>query len=136
MENAADEAFQHLLFQVALDTGTRPIEVGPDSTETGAHVYRRLAGHGAVAEIYWVEGRGWWEDLRGSCPIRTDLPSELRCAALAEAAVLLMRRPHWSGYISIATAVPGVMDAAAQHLRSVGAPPECFGLLSRGRSPW
>ena len=95
MLNAAEEAFQHLLFQVALDTGTRPIEVGPESTETGAHVYRRLAGSGAVAEIYWVEGRGWWEDLRGSCPIRTDLPCELRCAALAEAAVLLMRRPHW-----------------------------------------
>jgi hypothetical protein len=29
--------------QVALDTGTRPIEVGPESTQTGAHVYRRLA---------------------------------------------------------------------------------------------
>jgi hypothetical protein len=29
MVNAAEEAFQHLLFQVALDTGTRPIEVGP-----------------------------------------------------------------------------------------------------------
>jgi hypothetical protein len=136
MLNAAEEAFQHLLFQVALDTGTRPVEIGPDSTETGAYVYRRLADSGAVAEIYWVEGRGWWEDMRGSCPIRTDLPCELRCAALAEAAVLLMRRPHWSGYISVAVAVPGVMDAAAQQLRSVGAPPECFGQLSRGISPW
>jgi hypothetical protein len=136
MLNAAEEAFQLLLFQVALDTGTRPVEIGPDSTETGAYVYRRLADSGAVAEIYWVEGRRWWEDMRGSCPIRTDLPCELRCAALAEAAVLLMRRPHWSGYISVAVAVPGVMDAAAQQLRSVGAPPECFGQLSRGISPW
>jgi hypothetical protein len=136
MLNAAEEAFQLLLFQVALDTGTRPVEVGPDSTETGAYVYRRLAGGGAVAEIYWTEGRGWWEDLRGSCPIRTDLPCDLRCAALAEAAVLLLRRPHWSGSISIATAAPDVMDAAAQQLRSVSAPPECFGLLARGRSPW
>jgi hypothetical protein len=136
MLNAAEEAFQLLLFHVALDTGTRPVEVGPDSTETGAYVYRRLAGGGAVAEIYWTEGRGWWEDLRGSCPIRADLPCDLRCAALAEAAVLLLRRPHWSGSISIATAAPDVMDAAAQQLRSVGAPPECFGLLARGRSPW
>ena len=134
--NTAEEAFQHLLFQVSLDTGTRPIEVGPDSTETGAHVYRRLVDHGAAAQIYWREGRGWWEDLRGSCPIRTDLPAELRCAALAEAAVLLTRRPHWSGYISIGRAEPDVMDAAAQQLRSVQAPPECFGLLTRGRSPW
>jgi hypothetical protein len=136
MLNTAEEAFQHLLFQVALETGTRPIEVGPESTETAARVYRRLADGAAVAEIYWTEGRGWWEDRRGSCPIRTDLPCELRCAALAEAAVLLMRRPHWSGYISIAAADPDVMDAAAQHLRSVGAPPECFGPLARGRTPW
>jgi hypothetical protein len=134
--SAAEQAFQQLLFQVALDTGTRPIEVGPDSTETGAHVYRLLADHGAVAQIYWREGRGWWEDLRGSCPIRTDLPVELRCAGLAEAAVLLMRRPYWAGYIQVDVAEPDVMDEAAGHLRSVSAPPECFGLLARGRPLW
>jgi hypothetical protein len=130
----AAEAFHQLLFQVALDTGTRPVEIGPDSTETGAHVYRRLTGHGAVAQIYWNQGRGWWEDLRGSCPIRTDLPDDLRCTALAETAALLTRRPHWSGYIRIDTAEPGVMDEAARQLRSVSAPSECFGLLLRGRS--
>lgn len=134
--SASEQAFQSLLFQVALDTGTRPIEVGPDSTETAAHVYRRLVDRDALAQIYWREGRGWWEDLRGSCPIRTDLPVELRCAGLAEAAVLLMRRPHWTGYIQVAMAEPGVMDEAAQQLRSVGAPPECFGLLARGRPLW
>jgi hypothetical protein len=134
--SAAEQAFQHLLFEVAFETGTRPIEVGPDSTETGAHVYRRLAEHGAVAQIYWHEGRGWWEDLRGSCPIRTDLPDALRCAALAEAAVLLMRRPHWSDYLHVGLAQPDVVDDAARLLRAAGAPPACFGLLVRGRLPW
>jgi hypothetical protein len=61
---------------------------------------------------------------------------ELRCAGLAEAAVLLMRRPYWAGYIQVDVAEPDVMDEAAGHLRSVSAPPECFGLLARGRPLW
>jgi hypothetical protein len=134
--DAAEQAFQRMLFQVAFETGTRPIEIGPESTETGAHVYQRLVGRDAVAQIYWREGRGWWEDRRGSCPIRCDLPAELRCAALAEAAVLLGRRPHWTGYIYVGAAPSEVMDEAAQLLRSVAAPPDCFGSLTRGTSTW
>src|SRR5262249_3850053 len=41
--------YQALLFQLSLDTGVRPIELGPESTETGGHVYRRLVSSEAVA---------------------------------------------------------------------------------------
>jgi hypothetical protein len=133
VENAVGEpAYQALFFQLALDTGVRPIEVGPESTETGGHVYRRLVSHRAVAEIYWTEGHGWWEDLRGHLPIRSDQPRSLLCAVLAEAAVLLLRRPHWSGYLMIDTAPAGVSAEAARTLDHLDAPQECFGHLTRG----
>jgi hypothetical protein len=131
-DGVGEPTYQALLFQLALDTGVRPIEVGPESTETGGHVYRRLVSQRAVAQIYWTEGRGWWEDLRGHLPIRSDLPRPLLCAVLAEAAVLLLRRPHWSGYLTVGTAPAGVSAEAARVLDRLDAPQECFDHLTRG----
>ena len=60
-----EEAAAALAFQAATQTGVRPHEVGPDSTETGAVVYRRLRDLRAAAHVYWYEGRSSWTTCAG-----------------------------------------------------------------------
>jgi hypothetical protein len=125
------EAALALSFHVVMETGARPHDVGPESTETGALVYRRLCDRRAAAQIYWYEGRSSWDDMRASCPLRTDISSVLRCAVLAEAAVLLDRRPHQDAYIGIDSAPAGVAPEAARILGRFGIPSEAYRLLLR-----
>src|SRR5258706_2872106 len=108
-----EEAAAALVFQVATQTGVRPPGVGPDSTETVAVVYRWLRDWRVAAQIHWHEGRSSLDDLRGACPVRTDVSPKLRCVVLAEASVLLGRRPHVEAYIGIDDAPPGVAAEAA-----------------------
>lgn len=126
-----EEAAAALVFQAATQTGVRPHEVGPDSTETGAVVYRRLRDRRAAAHIYWYEGRSSLDDLRGACPVRTDVSPKLRCVVLAEATVLLGRRPHVETYIGIDDAPPGVAAEAAAVLRQFDLPRSALALLVR-----
>lgn len=128
--NWAEEATA-LAFHVVTLTGTRPHEVGPESSETGAVVYRRLRDIRAAAQIYWHEGHGSWDDLRGSCPVRTDIPPMLRCVVLAESAVLLSRRPHVETYIGIDAAPQGVAAEAAGILQQFDLPRRTYHLLLR-----
>ena len=51
-----DEAVAALTFQVVIQAGVRPHDVGPDSTATAAVVYRRLRDRRAAAQIYRPEG--------------------------------------------------------------------------------
>jgi hypothetical protein len=84
-----------------------------------------------VAQVYWYEGgRGRLEDLRASCPVRTDIDPMLRCVVLAEAAVVLQRRPHADAYIGIAYAPRGVAEQAARLLDKFGVPPVARDLLA------
>jgi hypothetical protein len=126
-----EEAATALIFHVVMETGARPHDVGPESTETGALVYQRLRDRGAAAQIYWYEGCSSWEDLRAACPVRSDIPPVLRCAVLAEAVVLLCRRPHVEAYIGIDDAPPGVAAEAARILGNFGLPPEAYRMLLR-----
>jgi hypothetical protein len=126
-----EEAADALAFHAVTQTGARPHEVGPASTETGARVYQRLRGRRAAAQIYWYEGRSRLDDLRGSCPVRTDIPPRLRCVVLAEAIVLLGRRPHVTAYIGIDHAPPGVAGEAAAVLRQFDLPQSALALLAR-----
>ena len=130
-----EEAALALSFHIVMETGARPHDVGPESTETGAVVYQRLCERRAAAQIYWYEGRSRWEDMRASCPIRTDIPPMLRCAVLAEAVVLLSRRPYVHAYIGVDEAPAGVAPEAAQTLGKFGVPPEVYPLLLRRRGP-
>ena len=125
------EAATALAFHVVTQTGVRPHEVGPESTDTGALVYRRLRDRRAAAQIYWYEGRSSRDDLRGACPIRTDIPPMLRCVVLAETAVLLSRRPHVEIYIGVDDAPPGVAAEAASVLRQFDLPRRAHHLLLR-----
>lgn len=120
-----------LAFHVVTHTGVRPHEVGPESTETGALVYRRMRDLRAAAQVYWDEGRSRLDDLRGSCPVRTDIPPILRCVVLAEAAVLLSRRPYVEAYIGIDEAPPGVAADAAGVLKQFDLPRRIYHLLLR-----
>jgi hypothetical protein len=126
-----EETASALVFHAAVHTGARPHEVGPGSTETGAAVYRRLRDRRAAAQIYWYEGRSTLDDLRGACPVRTDIPAKLRCVVLAEAIVLLGRRPHVEAYIGIDDAPPGVAAEAAVVLRQFDLPRSALALLVR-----
>ena len=126
-----EEAAAALVFQVTTQTGVRPHEVGPNSTETGAVVYQRLRYRRAAAQIYWYEGRSRQDDLRGACPVRTDVSPMLRCVVLAEASVLLGRRPHVQAYIGIDDAPPGVAAEAAALLQQCGLPRSALALLVR-----
>ncbi|HEV2373670.1 MAG TPA: hypothetical protein VGS19_16040 [Streptosporangiaceae bacterium] len=126
-----EEAVAALEFHVTLHTGVRPHEVGPESTETSALVYQRLRDRRAAAQTYWYEGRSRWDDLRGACPVRSDLPPMLRCVVLAEAAVLLSRRPHVETYIAIGDAPAGIAAEAANVLRPFGLPARTYRLLLR-----
>lgn len=119
------------MFHVATQTGVRPHGVGPDSTETGAVVYRRLRDRRAAAQIYWYQGRSSLDDLRGDCPVRTDVSPKLRCVVLAEATVLLGRRPHVEAYIGIDDAPPGVAAEAAAVLKQFDLPRSALPLLVR-----
>jgi hypothetical protein len=126
-----EEAATALAFHIVMETGARPHEVGPQSTETGASVYQRLRSRRAAAQVYWSEGRSRLDDLRGSCPVRTDIAPMLRCVVLAEAAVLLARRPHADAYIEIGDAPAGVAAEAARVLRKFGLPARAYHLLVR-----
>jgi hypothetical protein len=126
-----EEAAAALTFHIVTETGARPHDVGPESTETGARVYQRLRARRAAAQVYWYEGRSRWEDLRGGCPVRTDIAPALRCVVLAEATVLLLRRPHASAYIGIEDAPAGVAAQAAQVIRKFGLPGKAYDLLAR-----
>jgi hypothetical protein len=126
-----EEAAAALVFQAAIQTGVRPHEVGPDSTETGAIVYRRLRDRRAAAHIYWYEGRSSLDDLRGACPVRTDVSPKLRCVVLAEATVLLGRRPHVDAYIGVDDAPPGAAAEAAAVLKQFDLPRSALALLVR-----
>lgn len=130
-ERRWDEAVQAIAFHVVAETGARPHEIGPDSTWTSGRVYQRLRSTGAAAQVYWREGRSRLDDLRGECPVRTDLPSPLRCVVLAEAAVLLLRRPHQSGYVLVDQAPGGVAAEAAALLNLFDVPPRTLDLLVR-----
>jgi hypothetical protein len=120
-----------LAFHVVMHTGVRPHEVSPDSTETGALVYRRMRDRRAAAHVYWYEGRSRLDDLRGSCPVRADIPPMLRCVVLAEAAVLLSRRPHVEAYIGTDEAPLGVAAEAARVLKQFDLPRRTYHLLVR-----
>lgn len=126
-----EEAAAALVFQAAMQTGVRPHEVGPDSTETGAVVYRRLRDLRAAAHVYWYEGRSNLDDLRGACPVRTDVSPKLRCVVLAEAIVLLGRRPHVEAYVGIDDAPPGIAAEAAAVLKQFDLPRSALALLVR-----
>jgi hypothetical protein len=126
-----NEAATALAFHIVMETGARPHDVGPTSTETGARVYQRLRTRNAAAQVYWTEGRSRLDDLRGSCPVRTDIAPMLRCAVLAEAAVLLARRPHADAYIEIGEAPAGVATEAARVLQKFGLPARAYHLLVR-----
>jgi hypothetical protein len=126
-----EEAAAALTFQAATQTGVRPHEVGPDSTETGAVVYRRLRELRAAAHVYWYEGRSSLDDLRGACPVRTDISPKLRCVVLAEAIVLLGRRPHVEAYLRIDDAPPGIAAEAAAVLSQFDLPRSALALLVR-----
>ena len=126
-----EEAATALAFHIVMETGARPHDVGPDSTETGASVYQRLRSRRAAAQVYWNEGRSRLDDMRGSCPVRTDIAPMLRCVVLAEAAVLLARRPHADAYIEIGDAPAGVAAEAARVLRKFGLPARAYDLLVR-----
>jgi hypothetical protein len=126
-----EEAATALAFHIVMETGARPHDVGPRSTETGARVYQRLRTRNAAAQVYWSEGRSRLDDLRGSCPIRTDIAPVLRCVVLAEAAVLLARRPHADAYIEIGDAPAGVATEAARIMRTFGLPSPAYHLLVR-----
>lgn len=112
-------------------TGVRPNEVGPESTETAAAVYQRMYERRAAAHVYWQEGRSRLDDLQGCCPVRTDIPPMLLCVVLAEAAVLLSRRPHVESYIGIDEAPRGVAAAAAAVLKQFDVPRQTYHLLVR-----
>ena len=126
-----EEAAAALSFNVVTETGARPHDVGPESTETGARVYQRLRARHAAAQVYWYEGRSRLDDLRGACPVRTDIAPMLRCVVLAEATVLLRRRPHAGAYIGVDEAPPGVAAEAAQVLRKFDIPGRACHLLVR-----
>jgi hypothetical protein len=126
-----DDAAAALSFHLVTETGQRTHDVGPESTETGAHVYQRLCLQGAAAQIYWYEGRSRLDDMRASCPVRTDIGSVLRCVVLAEAIVLLKRRPHVDTYIGISVAPPGVATAASAVLQQFSLPQDAYRLLVR-----
>ena len=126
-----EEAATALAFHIVMETGARPHDVGPASTETGASVYQRLRTRNAAAQVYWNEGRSRLDDLRGSCPVRTDIAPMLRCVVLAEAAVLLARRPHAGAYIEIGDAPAGVAAEAARVLQKFGLPARAYDLLVR-----
>jgi hypothetical protein len=126
-----EEAATALVFHIVTETGARPHDVGPESTETGARVYQRLRTRNAAAQVYWTEGRSRMDDLRGSCPVRTDVAPMLRCAVLAEAAVLLGRRPHVDAYIELDDAPAGVATEAARLLQKFGLPARAYQLLVR-----
>jgi hypothetical protein len=68
--------------------------------------------------------------LRASCPVRTDISPVLRCVVLAEAAVILARRPHADAYIGIDFAPRGVGAAAEGILDRFGVPPVACDLLA------
>ena len=125
------EVASALAFQVVTTTGVQPHEVGPDSTETGALVYRRMRDRRAAAHIHWYEGRSRFDDLRGSCPVRTDIPPMLRCVVLAEAQASLSRRPHIEAYIGIDEAPAGVAADAAATLKQFDLPRRIYHLLLR-----
>jgi hypothetical protein len=131
--NAArwQDAAAALSFHLVTETGQRTHDVGPDSTETGAHVYQRLRAQQAAAQIYWYEGRSRLDDMRASCPVRTDIDSMLRCVVFAEAIVLLKRRPREDAYIAIGTAPPGVAADAAAVLAPFSLPRAVYHLLVR-----
>jgi hypothetical protein len=127
-----EEATLALEFHIVMETGARSHDVGPQSSETAGHVYERLRARDAAAEVYWYEPDrpGRWEDLRASCPVRTDISPVLRCVVLAEAAVILARRPHADAYIGIDFAPRGVGAAAAGILDRFGVPPAARDLLA------
>lgn len=120
-----------LELHVVTQTGVRPYDVGPESTETGAEVYRRLRDRRAAAQIYSYEGRSKLDDLRVACPVRTDVAPMLRCVVLAEAAILLSRTPHVQTYIGIDNAPPGVAAEAAAVLRTFDVPRRTHHMLLR-----
>jgi hypothetical protein len=115
-----------------METGARAHDVGPQSSETAGHVYQRLRAMDAAAQVYWYEPDrpGRWEDLRASCPVRTDIGPVLRCVVLAEAAVILARRPHADAYIGIDFAPRGVGAPAASILDRFGVPRVARDLLA------
>ena len=126
-----EEASIALAFHIVMETGARTHDVGPESTETAGHVYQRLRSKQAAAQVHWYEGRSRHEELRASCPVRTDIDPMLRCVVLAEAMVVLQRRPHAAGYIGISYAPRGVAAEAADVLGKFGLPAAVYGLLSR-----
>lgn len=130
-ERQWDEALAALSFHVTTETSARPHEIGPESSWTSGRVYQRLLENGAAAQVYWYEGRSRWDDLRGSCPVRTDLPAALRCVVLAEAMVLLQRRPHHEGYVYVDVAPAGVATEAASILKRFDVPARTLDLLVR-----
>ena len=125
------DAAAALSFHLVTETGQRTHDVGPESTETGAHVYQRLRAQRAAAQIFWYEGRSRLDDPRASCPVRTDIDSVLRCVVLAEAIVLLKRRPHVDAYIGIGTGPAGVAADASAVLRQFSVPWAAYRLLIR-----
>src|SRR5258706_14926358 len=83
-----EEAAAALVFQVATQTGVRPHGVGPDSTETGAVVYRWLRDWRVDPPRHRHPGPGRPARLRGARPARTPRLPKQRCRGLARRNVL------------------------------------------------
>ncbi len=111
-------------------TGVRPQTVGPESVGLPAGDYQRLLRDEMAAEIAWTPGRHG-NRPRGRCSVRVDLPDPLRCVVLAEAIVLLGRRPVADARIAIADPPPGVAAEAASVLNEFGLPKQALYLLVR-----
>jgi hypothetical protein len=116
---------------IAARTGIRPEPVGPESTGRAAGDYQRLLRDEMAAEIAWTPSRPHGARPRGRCSVRANLPDPLRCVVLAEAMVLLSRRPLVNAQIAIAEPPPGVAAEAASLLDEFDLPKQAKYLLLR-----
>src|SRR5258706_3839565 len=73
-----EEAAAALVFQVATQTGVRPHGVGPDSTETGAVVYRWLRDWRGAPPVPLHQGRRRPVHFPGARPPPTAVTPEVR----------------------------------------------------------
>jgi hypothetical protein len=120
-----------IVTQVTIRTGVRPVGVGPESTGAPGGAYQRMLRDDVAAEISWTHGRLRGSQPRGHCYVRMDLPDPLRCVVLAEAIVLLSRRPHAAAQIAITEPPAGIAADAAALLVEYSLPRQALHMLLR-----
>jgi hypothetical protein len=125
-----EAAAANLAAAMAARTGIRPLAVGPESIGPAAGDYQRLLRDEMAGEIAWTPGRHGGRP-RVRCSVRADLPNPLRCVVLAEAIVLLSRRPAADARIAISDPPPGIAAEAASLLNEFGLPKQALYLLLR-----